>query len=74
MSRPHSVKSIRSDGLAVVCAWCDSDKAGLTWCEERNLEVTHGVCPACRVKFCADSLKGSVLDLGITAGLPEPVK
>lgn len=63
MSRPKSVRSVRPDKMAVVCAWCPDKAAGDDWAESRGYEITHGICPECRAKYNADSLRGSELDL-----------
>jgi hypothetical protein len=58
-----AVKQIRPDKFIVVCAWCPDAKEAATDYESMGYTVSHGICPKCREKFHADSIKGGVLDL-----------
>lgn len=50
----RAILGVKKGGMMRVCSWCSDRVAAERWCRDRNLQMTHTICPTCFARYMSD--------------------
>lgn len=60
--RPHAIKLLRPDKVAIICAWCAGKDIADKWAESRGYELSHTICGPCKTHELGEQKKAPPVD------------